>query len=94
MASDLKVCERIFSESQIPGCGFRMTIQAKIMPKLALTKWQFYPAVAGINQVESIHFRVVEIFEHDTLTRNITRENFIEYSYSDGPQLRMFIHAL
>ena len=29
-----------------------------------------------------------EIFDHDALTRSITRENFEEYAYNDGSSIK------
>ena len=47
------------------------------------------PRNADINPIESIRFRVVEkIFEHDAPTRNITRDNFEEYSHDDGSTIK------
>ena len=31
---------------------------------------------------------VEEIFDHDALTRSITRENFEEYAYNDGSSIK------
>ena len=59
------------------------------MWKIGVDQIAILPSSADINPFESIRFQVVEeIFEHDALTRDITRENFEEYSYDDGSTIK------